>query len=47
MAGVKEKLLDDEDHEALMDPKFIVNFMRSYFDYRFGGPTKAASSLRD
>ena len=54
MAGVKEKLLDNEDHEPLMDPsiikqhsKFIVKFMRSYFDYRFGGPTKAASSPRD
>ena len=38
LAGVKEKLLDDEDHEALMDPsiikqhsKFLVNLMRSYF----------------
>merc|ERR1711860_426606 len=38
LAGVKEKLLDDEDHEALMDPsiikqhsKFIVKLLRSYF----------------
>ena len=49
MAGVKEKLLDDEDHEPLMDPsiikqhsKFIVKFMRSYFEQGFGSGSGSA-----
>ena len=51
MAGVKEKLLDDEDHEPLMDPsiikqhsKFIVKFMRSYFEQGFGSGSGSGSA---